>query len=174
MKKISGGGPPDPRLHLSTTPKEGGWYATGKDDMYSRRSNASTSRNPSWERYRRNGHLVKKTPDWEKRKRITDTPTAVRIKRRKLSWPLSWPGRGWGLCALRHGIQISMDAILACHPVRSTEWLDCHPKSCELWRIRTGPIDPAMPFRSFLLFPLYLRSIKTEDRWESNLSPPNL
>ena len=22
----------------------------------------------------------------------------------------------------------------------STEWLDCHPKSCELWRIRTGPI----------------------------------
>ena len=42
----------------------------------------------------------------------------------------------WGLCALRHGIQISMEAILACHP----EWLDCHPKSCELWRIRTGPI----------------------------------
>ena len=46
----------------------------------------------------------------------------------------------WGLCALRHGIQISMEAILACHPARSTEWLDCHPKSCELWRIRTGPI----------------------------------
>ena len=21
-----------------------------------------------------------------------------------------------------------------------TEWLDCHPKSCELWRIHTGPI----------------------------------
>ena len=39
----------------------------------------------------------------------------------------------WGLCALRHGIQISMDTILACHPARSTEWLDCHPKSCELW-----------------------------------------
>ena len=46
----------------------------------------------------------------------------------------------WGLCALRHGIQISMEAILACHLARSTEWLDCHPKSCELWRIRTGPI----------------------------------
>ena len=46
----------------------------------------------------------------------------------------------WGLCALRHGIQISMEAILACHPARSTEWLDCHPKSCELWRIPTGPI----------------------------------
>ena len=46
----------------------------------------------------------------------------------------------WGLCALRHGIQISMEAILACHPARSTEWLDCHPKTCELWRIRTGPI----------------------------------
>ena len=25
-----------------------------------------------------------------------------------------------------------MEAILACHPARSTEWLDCHPKSCEL------------------------------------------
>ena len=35
-----------------------------------------------------------------------------------------------------------MEAILACHPARSTEWLDCHPKSCERWRIRTGPIDP--------------------------------
>ena len=46
----------------------------------------------------------------------------------------------WGLCALRHGIQISMEAILPCHPARSTEWLDCHPKWCELWRIRTGPI----------------------------------
>ena len=47
----------------------------------------------------------------------------------------------WGLCASRHGIQISMEAILACHPARSTEWLDCHSKSCELWRIRTGPIS---------------------------------
>ena len=55
--------------------------------------------------------------------------------------PLSdWSGQ-WGLCALRRGIQISMEAILACQPARSTEWLDCHPKSCELWRIRTGPID---------------------------------
>ena len=47
----------------------------------------------------------------------------------------------WGVCALRHGIQISMEAILACHPARSTEWLECHPKWCELWRIRTGPIS---------------------------------
>ena len=47
----------------------------------------------------------------------------------------------WGLCALRHGIRISLEAILACHPARSTEWLDCHPKSCELWRIRAGPIQ---------------------------------
>ena len=30
-------------------------------------------------------------------------------------------GNHWGLCALRHGIQISMEAILACHPARSTE-----------------------------------------------------
>ena len=59
---------------------------------------------------------------------------------------LFW-ARKWGLFALRHGIQISMEAILACHPARSTEWLNCHPKSCELWRIRTGPI-PA--YRLFL------------------------
>ena len=52
----------------------------------------------------------------------------------------SGAGWWWGVCTLRHGIQISMEAILACHPARSTEWLDCHPKSCELWRIRTGPI----------------------------------
>ena len=56
----------------------------------------------------------------------------------------------WGLCALRHGIQISMEAILACHPARSTEWLDCHPKSCELWRIRTGPISQLGAFHSIL------------------------
>ena len=38
-----------------------------------------------------------------------------------------WISEECGLCALRHGIQISMEAILACHPARSTEWLDCHP-----------------------------------------------
>ena len=27
----------------------------------------------------------------------------------------------WGLCVLRHGIQNSVDAILACHPALSTE-----------------------------------------------------
>ena len=30
----------------------------------------------------------------------------------------------WGLCELRRGIQNSMEAILACHPALSTEWLD--------------------------------------------------
>ena len=35
--------------------------------------------------------------------------------------PLHSAGLHWGLCALRHGIQISMEAILACHPARSTE-----------------------------------------------------
>ena len=40
-----------------------------------------------------------------------------------------------------------MEAILARHPARSTEWLDCHSKSCELWRIRTGPIA-ALSFRA--------------------------
>ena len=41
----------------------------------------------------------------------------------------------WGLCALRHGSQNSMAAILACHPAQSTEWLDCVAKLCELWHI---------------------------------------
>ena len=47
----------------------------------------------------------------------------------------------WGLCTLRHGIQNSMEAILAFHPAWPTEWLDCWlAKWCENWRIRTGPI----------------------------------
>ena len=86
----------------------------------------------------------------------------------------------WGLCALRHGIQFSMEAILACHSVKSTEWLDCHPKSCELWRIRTGPSQrtllwlsqlkvsrPRPIFRQILYFP--------EDRprpWKFSLRKP--
>ena len=45
-----------------------------------------------------------------------------------------------GPCALRHGIQHSMEAILACHPALSTKWLDWVGKWCELWRMRTGPI----------------------------------
>ena len=50
-------------------------------------------------------------------------------------WCITWTQLvQWGLWALRHGIQISMEAILACHPARSTEWLDCHPKWCEQWR----------------------------------------
>ena len=47
----------------------------------------------------------------------------------------------WEPCALHHGIQFSMEASLACHPARSTEWLDWVAKWCELWRIRTGPIS---------------------------------
>ena len=58
-------------------------------------------------------------------------------------------GLWWGLCALRHVIQISMEAIWACHPARSTEWLDWVAKSCELWRIRTGPIGHQSNFWNF-------------------------
>ena len=48
-----------------------------------------------------------------------------------------------------------MEAILACHPARSTKWLDCHPKSCELWRIRTGPIlFVSLGFCELLWWPL--------------------
>ena len=52
----------------------------------------------------------------------------------------SHTGYKWGLCALRHGIQNSMEAILACHPAGSTEWLDCGAKWCERWRMHTSPI----------------------------------
>ena len=46
-----------------------------------------------------------------------------------------------GLCALRHGIQNLMEAILACHPALSTEWLDWAASSCELWRNLREPIS---------------------------------
>ena len=45
-----------------------------------------------------------------------------------------------GLYTLRHGIQSSMEAILACHPALSTKWLDWVAILCESWRIRTDPI----------------------------------
>ena len=43
-------------------------------------------------------------------------------------WRNAWeymyfPAREWGPCALHHWIQSSMEAILACHPAVSTEWL---------------------------------------------------
>ena len=37
-----------------------------------------------------------------------------------------------GPCTLRHGIQKSMEAILACHPALSTKWLVWVATSCEL------------------------------------------
>ena len=46
----------------------------------------------------------------------------------------------WRPCALRHRFQNSMEAILACHPALSTEWLGWVAKWCERWRIFTGPI----------------------------------
>ena len=56
------------------------------------------------------------------------------------TWKFRLPAEGGLLCALRHGIHISMEAILPCHPARATESLDWVAKSCERWRIRTGPI----------------------------------
>ena len=71
----------------------------------------------------------------------------------------------WGLCALRHGIQISMEAILACHPARSTDWLEWLAKSCELWHIGTGLITCLLSiisctFPSYVLDTCRLRSIR--------------
>ena len=79
-----------------------------------------------------------------------------------------WTMKKWGLCVLRHGFQISVEAILACHPARSTEWLDCHPKSCERWRIRTGPIVHAPALR-LIMIPWYPEVSKyNQSRWPSN------
>ena len=50
----------------------------------------------------------------------------------------------WGLYTLRHGIRNSMEAILACQPAPSTQWLAWVANSCELWRIHTGPIMSAV------------------------------
>ena len=46
----------------------------------------------------------------------------------------------WGLCALHHWIQSSMEAILTCHPAVSTEWLAWVANSHILWRTRTAPV----------------------------------
>ena len=43
-------------------------------------------------------------------------------------------------CTVRHGIQTSMEAILACHPASSTKCLDWVAKLCERWSMRAGPI----------------------------------
>ena len=99
--------------------------------------------------------LAKTTCSWhftQKKRCVLIKSVAVTQVHTHSHWLIhvQWPFRQshlnahteWGLCTLHHGIQISMEAILACHPARSTEWLDCHPKWCELWRIRTGPIWP--------------------------------
>ena len=49
-----------------------------------------------------------------------------------------------GLCTLHNVIQISIEAILACHPALSTEWLDWVANSFELWRICTDPVMPEL------------------------------
>ena len=46
----------------------------------------------------------------------------------------------WGLCAVRHGIQNSMEAILACHQAQATKILDWVAFPCERWCMRAGPI----------------------------------
>ena len=52
-------------------------------------------------------------------------------------------------CALRHCIQISMEAILACHPALSAKWLDWAAKWCELWHMHTGPsVQVHWPFQA--------------------------
>ena len=49
-------------------------------------------------------------------------------------------GENDGACA--HFVMVTKsEAILACHPARFTEWPGWVGNSCELWRIRTGPIE---------------------------------
>ena len=64
----------------------------------------------------------------------------------------------WGLCALRDGIQTLMEAILACHPARSTEWT-WMAKWCEVLQAslvpcaqqRYGPLAFLTPFVFLLI-----------------------
>ena len=44
-----------------------------------------------------------------------------------------------GPCTLRHRIQNSMEAILACHPALSTKWLDWVAQWCERWCMMYRP-----------------------------------
>ena len=70
----------------------------------------------------------------------------VRSRRHFAKLPLPNSRDKWGLCALRHGIQISMEAILACHPVRLSEWLDCNPKSCDYDAFAPAPLPYPDPY----------------------------
>ena len=74
----------------------------------------------------------------------------------------------WGLCALRHGIQDSMEAILACHPGLSTEFLEWVEKWCELWQTSTGPI-PAQ----FCSFGKLVLLVARNSAFESKFWRPN-
>ena len=46
-----------------------------------------------------------------------------------------------------------------------TEWLNCHPKSCELWRIRTGPILFVGHLQFFFSQPAQVSSV---NRWKKH------
>ena len=72
--------------------------------------------------------------------------TRLQNSRTDITWPKSimqekFIFREWGPCALRHGIQNSMEAIFPYHPALSTKWLDWVAKWCERWRMRTGLIN---------------------------------
>ena len=53
-----------------------------------------------------------------------------------------WFDSQWGPWASHQSIQTSMEAILACHPALSTEWLDWVAISRILWHMHTAPIAP--------------------------------
>ena len=87
--------------------------------------------------------------------------SSSRLKSKESDIGTKWAGQDrliWCcLCALHHGIQNSLDAILACHPALCTEWLaewhahfgvnsdktrqasfhqlQCEPVNCEPWHV---------------------------------------
>ena len=77
-----------------------------------------------------------------------------------------WEKFQWGLCAWRHGIQISTEAFLACHPALSTEWLDWVAQWCELWRMRTGSIIPRKHNRRTSFFFAIIRFSPSSLQWQ--------
>ena len=169
MKKIPGGGPPDPRPRRSTTPKEGGWYATDVTLQQAIPTTANKVNRRFRKRWRqpqilhfcgddrriRSMHVLirprllphtsivpvklqdlRPSPSFTKSSIVLLKTPATRsqllhfFKRScvhyvmvsKNQWkPFCLATQLMGPCALRHGIQNSTEAILACHSALSRE-----------------------------------------------------
>ena len=70
-----------------------------------------------------------------------------------------WDKSQSGLCALRHGIKNSMEAMLACHPALSTEWL-AGWKNCVNYGVSHAPLTEFTTcFHQFHVFTIEPRMV---------------